>query len=139
MSSPSRTAAIPLLGIEIGGTKLQLAAGDSHGQIQHRIRIGVDRAAGAGGIRAQIAAALPDLLARTNPSAIGVGYGGPVDWRTGKVACSHHIAGWSGFPLAAWLSECSGVPAFVENDANMAEGETGDADAAADDSAPAAE
>ncbi len=120
MSSLSRTAAVPLLGIEIGGTKLQLAAGDSHGVIHHRVRLSVDRAAGAEGIRAQIAAALPELIARGNPSAIGVGYGGPVDWRTGKIACSHHIAGWSDFPLAAWLSECSGLPAFVENDANTA-------------------
>jgi glucokinase len=120
MLSPSTTAAIPLLGIEIGGTKLQLAAGDSHGRIQHRIRLAVDRAAGAEGIRAQIAGALPELLARGTPAAIGVGYGGPVAWRTGKVACSHHIAGWSDFPLASWLSECSGLQAFIENDANTA-------------------
>lgn len=120
MSSPARNAAIPLLGIEIGGTKLQLAAGDSLGRIQHRVRFAVDRAAGAAGIRAQISGALPDLLACGTPAAIGVGYGGPVDWRTGKIACSHHIAGWSDFPLAAWLSEASGLPAFVENDANTA-------------------
>jgi glucokinase len=120
MSSLSKAAAVPLLGIEIGGTKLQLAVGDSCGLIQQRIRLSVDRAAGAEGIRSQIAAALPELITRGNPSAIGVGYGGPVEWRTGKIACSHHIAGWNDFPLAAWLSEISGLPAFVENDANTA-------------------
>jgi len=120
MSAHLRTAALPLLGIEIGGTKLQLALGNSLGQVEHRVRFAVDRAAGAEGIRAQITAALPDLMARGIPAAIGVGYGGPVDWRTGKIACSHHIAGWSGFPLAEWLSECSGLPAFIENDANTA-------------------
>jgi DNA gyrase subunit A len=36
-------------------------------------------------------------------------------------------------------AKLSGLQRIVENDANMAEGETGDADAAADDSAPAAE
>jgi glucokinase len=120
MSSLSQTPANSLLGIEIGGTKLQLAAGDSHGKIHHRIRLAVDRASGAEGIRAQISAALPELMSRTRPVAIGVGYGGPVHWRTGRIACSHHIAGWSDFPLASWLSECSGLPAFVENDANTA-------------------
>jgi glucokinase len=118
-SLPSK-AAVPLLGIEIGGTKLQLAGGDSHGRIHHRIRFAVDRVRGAEGIRSQIAAALPELVAQGSPVAIGVGYGGPVHWRTGKVACSHHIAGWSDFPLATWLSDCSGLPAFVENDANTA-------------------
>jgi glucokinase len=120
MYSLSSNAAVPLLGIEIGGTKLQLAGGDSHGRIHHRIRFAVDRARGAEGIRSQITAALPELVAEGNPAAIGVGYGGPVHWRTGKVACSHHIAGWSDFPLATWLSDCSGLPAFVENDANTA-------------------
>jgi glucokinase len=109
-----------LIGIEIGGTKLQLAAGDSAGRIHERLRFTVDRAGGAEGIRAQIAKALPELVKRWNPKAIGVGYGGPVDWRTGTIACSHHIAGWSGFPLASWLAEHSELPVFVENDANTA-------------------
>lgn len=120
MSSHPKTTALPLLGIEIGGTKLQLAAGNSHGEIMHRVRLAVDRSAGAEGIRSQILATLPELISRAKPLAIGVGYGGPVNWRTGKIACSHHIAGWSDFPLAAWLSEFSGLPAFVENDANTA-------------------
>jgi DNA gyrase subunit A len=36
-------------------------------------------------------------------------------------------------------AKLSGLQRIVENDANVSEGETGDADAAADDSAPAAE
>jgi glucokinase len=115
-----KTKAIPLLAIEIGGTKLQLAAGSSHGEIHHRIRLEVNRSAGAEGIRSEISAALPDLINSVAPLAIGIGYGGPVNWRTGKIACSHHIPGWSDFPLASWITECSGLPAFVENDANAA-------------------
>jgi glucokinase len=106
--------------IEIGGTKLQLAVGDCRGQILQRVRFAVDRAEGAAGIRSRIAQALPELLTAWNPCAVGVGYGGPVDWRTGKIACSHHVAGWSDFPLGEWLSGLAGLPAFVENDANTA-------------------
>jgi glucokinase len=120
MSFPQKTEALRLLGIEIGGTKLQLAAGDSLGRIDRRIRFSVDRVAGAEGIRAQMMTALPDLIEEWNPCAIGVGYGGPVDWRTGRIACSHHISGWSDFPLGQWLSDCTGLAAFVENDANTA-------------------
>ncbi len=54
-----------------------------------------------------------------SPAAIGVGYGGPVDWKTGRIVESHHIGGWSGVPLGEWLTEISGRPAFVENDANV--------------------
>ena len=108
------------LAIEIGGTKLQVCAGGADGSIFDRLRFAVDRAAGGEGIRAQIAGALPELIAKWQPHAIGVGYGGPVDWKTGRIKCSHHVAGWNDFPLGEWLRERAGMPVFVENDANVA-------------------
>ncbi len=108
------------LAIEIGGSKLQVCAGTGDGEILDRRRFAVDRPAGGEGIRAQIAGALPGLIKRWQPAAIGVGYGGPVRWRTGEVIKSYHIAGWDGFPLGEWLSQQSGVPVFVDNDGNTA-------------------
>ena len=75
-----------LLAIEIGGSKLQLFAGQEDGKILDRRRFPVDRAAGGKGIRLQIEAALPELVAQWQPKAVGIGYGGPVDWRAGKIA-----------------------------------------------------
>ena len=109
-----------LLGIEIGGTKLQLVAGDPQGRILDRRRFSVDPAAGGEGIRAQIAAALPELVAEHGPAALGVGFGGPVDWQTGRIECSHQVAGWHEFPLGDWLRGIVPFPVAVENDANVA-------------------
>lgn len=53
-------------------------------------------------------------------AATGCGYGGPVDWRTGRVRCSHHVEGWSDFPLKEWLTDLCGVPSSVDNDTNVA-------------------
>ena len=108
------------LAIEIGGSKLQLFAGTNDGQILDRRRFPVDRAAGGEGIRRQIAAALPELVAKWQPRAVGIGYGGPVNWRSGKIAKSYHIEGWSDFPLTEWVSGQIGLPAFIDNDANVA-------------------
>jgi glucokinase len=108
------------LGIEIGGTKLQIVAGDDSAQIHERCRFTVDPKNGGAGIRLQIENALPELLKKTNPSAIGVGFGGPIDWKTGQICCSHQIEGWSDFPLGAWLSSLTNVPVSVDNDANVA-------------------
>lgn len=108
------------LAIEIGGSKLQVCAGTADGVIAERKRFIVDRAAGGEGIRTQIAGALPGLIAQWKPQAIGVGYGGPVDWKTGRITCSHHIEGWNDFPLGDWLRERTGLPVFVDNDANLA-------------------
>ncbi len=108
------------LGIEIGGTKLQLVAGDADGAIHERHRFTVDAAAGAPAIRARIEAVLPGLIAMHRPARIGVGFGGPVDIVRGTVAVSHQVAGWSGFALRDWLQHLGGVPVAVENDANTA-------------------
>ena len=109
-----------LIGIEIGGTKLQLVAGDTNGNIKERRRFNVDKARGGEGIREQIAGALPELLALTKARAIGVGFGGPVDCQTGQICCSHQIEGWSEFPISDWLKKISGLPVKVDNDANTA-------------------
>ncbi|MBC8155420.1 MAG: ROK family protein, partial [Bacteroidetes bacterium] len=89
------------LGIEIGGTKLQLVTGDASGQITQRFRYAVDPARGADGILAQIGETIRQLP--EPPQSIGVGFGGPVDWQTGRVAASHQVGGWAGFALADWL------------------------------------
>ena len=101
------------LGIEIGGTKLQLGLGAGDGVLRALWRGSVDPAAGGDGIRRQIVAAVPELLAtaglgRGDLKAAGVGFGGPVDDTTGWVIKSHQIGGWDGFPLAAWLAEALG-------------------------------
>ncbi len=110
------------LGIEIGGTKLQIVLGDEHGTIHQRFRRTVAKELGAVGIRAQIEAVLRDELPKVadKPAAIGVGFGGPVDWATGRIAKSHQIEGWSGFEIAGWLHGLTALPVHVDNDANVA-------------------
>jgi glucokinase len=108
------------LAIEIGGTKLQLFVGDGDGNILQRWRFEVDAASGGAGIRARIESALPEILHAHPVAAAGVGYGGPVDWRTGQICCSHQVEGWADFPLGDWLRKRVGRPVFIDNDANTA-------------------
>jgi glucokinase len=107
------------LGIEIGGTKLQIVTGDSEGEISQRFRFPVDPEQGAEGILARIATTLQQLA--EPPEAIGVGFGGPVNWQTGCIATSHQIGGWADFDLANWLrKQVPGATVRIENDANAA-------------------
>jgi glucokinase len=85
----------------------------------------VDPASGGDGIRHQIVAAVPDLLAtaqidRSGIAGVGIGFGGPVDDATRTVIKSHQVAGWDGFPLADWLGEALDLPAVLGNDADVA-------------------
>jgi glucokinase len=113
------------LGIEIGGTKLQLGVGPGDGTLAGLWRGGVHLAAGGDGIRRQIVAAVPELLAaagveRSRVRGVGIGFGGPVDDASRGVLKSHQVGGWDGFPLAAWAEEALGLPTALGNDADCA-------------------
>src|SRR5262245_38133945 len=113
------------LGIEIGGTKLQLGLGPGDGTLFGRWRGGVDLAAGGEGIRRTILVAVPELLGsarvdRARLRAVGIGFGGPVDDARRWVITSHQVDGWDDFPLADWLTERLGLPAAIGNDADVA-------------------
>ncbi|MBX9582062.1 MAG: ROK family protein, partial [Gemmataceae bacterium] len=112
------------LGIEIGGTKLQLGLGPGDGSLLGLWRGAVDAAGGGEGIRREIVRAVPELLAKAGVDrsvlkGVGVGFGGPTDDETQSVIKSHQVAGWDGFPLGAWLAEALGVPAVICNDADV--------------------
>jgi glucokinase len=113
------------LGIEIGGTKLQLGVGAGDGVLAGLWRGAVDVAEGPEGIRRQITAAVPELLAKTfversRLKGVGIGFGGPVDDATRTIIKSHQIEGWDDFPLAEWVSELLDLPAVLGNDADVA-------------------
>jgi glucokinase len=113
------------VGIEIGGTKLQLGLGRGDGAILGMWRGTVDPKAGSEGIRKQIEGAIPELFANANADratlrGVGIGFGGPVDDTTATVIKSHQIEGWDEFPLADWVSDLVGVPAVLGNDADVA-------------------
>jgi glucokinase len=107
------------IGIEIGGTKLQLVAGDGSGQILRRWRVSVDPTKAGSGIRNQLQQLLPEVRA-VHPIAIGVGFGGPIDRGSGRIARSHQVGGWEDFALRDWLADQCEVPVVVENDSNAA-------------------
>jgi glucokinase len=109
------------LGIEIGGTKLQLGVGTGTGPpFAGFRRLDVDAGRGAHGIREQIAQTGRELLAEFPIRAIGFGFGGPINAAAGIVTTSHQVEGWDNFPLARWCTDQFGVPTFLGNDCDMA-------------------
>lgn len=114
-----------IIGVEIGGTKLQLAIGTPGGDIIEVMQGVVNKADGADGIRTWIQANLPALLERANelgahPTALGCGFGGPINTAPGRVLKSVHVKGWSDFPLKDWFEEHFHLPATIHNDTNAA-------------------
>jgi glucokinase len=115
-----------LLGIEIGGTKLQLGLGRGDGRLLALSRRAIQPEQGAEGILAQVAAEFGPLAAQLGADpepvgAVGIGFGGPVDADRGVVTRSHQVAGWDSFPLADWVRRRLGVVRVaIHNDADTA-------------------
>jgi glucokinase len=115
-----------LLGIEIGGTKLQLGIGQGLGSLQALERLRVEPSGRAEGILSQIQSALPALLQATNLAlgeikSVGIGFGGPVDTARGRTITSYQVAGWDQFPLARWVRDHLDIPQVIlENDSDCA-------------------
>ncbi len=61
-----------------------------------------------------------EVLAGHSPQAVGVSFGGPVDFSRGLVRLSHHVPGWENIPLADLVTAEFNAPTLVDNDANAA-------------------
>ncbi len=110
-----------ILALDFGGTKhsAALAVRGERAWRAHRRVPAPPRANGAAD-QATVFALARELLGGERPAAIGVSFGGPVDFTTGTVRLSHHVPGWENVPLQAVLEAEFGAPARVDNDANVA-------------------
>jgi glucokinase len=109
------------LGIEIGGTKLQLGIGSGDGSPPILVeRRPIRRTGGASAILEAVAEVGPDLVHRYEVTRIGVGFGGPLEPDEGRIYESHQVAGWDGFPLGPWCEANLGRPTVVGNDCAIA-------------------
>lgn len=104
------------IGVEIGGTKQQVCVGTAGGKILQRRQVKLGDDTTAANILAWIQSAIENLRASYPISAIGVGFGGPIDPATETIICSCQIPGWENFALGDWFRETFGVPAVVRND-----------------------
>lgn len=110
-----------ILGIEIGGTKLQLGVGDGgRAHFEAFERYDVQPELGAAGILSQIKEAGRSLCDRFDIQRVGFGFGGPVDGVAGRVITSHQIDGWTDCALVNWVRETLGLPASLGNDCDCA-------------------
>jgi glucokinase len=111
----------PILALDFGGTKHSvLLAEDGRSGASVIKRVPAPPHADAAADCAAVFGVAHQMVALHHPVAIGVSFGGPVDFASGTVRLSHHVPGWENMPLQAMLEDEFHVPARVDNDANVA-------------------
>ena len=107
-----------LLAIDIGGSKFSVAAFEN-GIMKQRATQPTDAEGGRDWMLAQIEAVTAPWRARAHFDLCAIGFGGPVDFKDQRVALSTHVGGWRDFHLTRYFEERFGMPAIMDNDANV--------------------
>ncbi len=106
------------LAIDIGGTKFTLAAFEGERMV-HRESRTTDKDGGRDWMLEQIRSIAGAWMAERRFDRCGIGFGGPVDFAHQRVALSTHVGGWKDFRLTDWVRDLIGLPAIMDNDANV--------------------
>jgi len=116
--APENSGAI---GVDIGGTKVEVAEVDAHGHVHHRVRRPTDTRGGPAGVIRETIAAVRQLQETADFAAlaIGVGIAGQIEPNSGVVRFAPNL-GWREVPLQSELSKRLSLPTTVTNDVRAA-------------------
>ena len=107
------------IAVDIGGTHIRVAVyePDSTKPIAHQRT----RSLGTKpGVYDRLEQAIETIWPKGKVGAIGIASPGPLDPHTGTILATPNIPEWQNFPLTSRLSQHFNVPAYLDNDANMA-------------------
>ena len=115
-------SAHPLLGLDVGGTKLAAGVVDSDGHVAGFAVEPTEAARGPeDGLRRLFALGRQAMEASgVDIAAVGIGCGGPLDSTAGILIAPLHLPGWTNVPVVEFASAEFRVPAVLDNDATAA-------------------
>ncbi len=106
-----------VIGIDLGGTKINGLLLKSNGSIINKIKILTGDTENGKEIIEKIHAMINQLKSNVKVKAIGIGSAGFVNNRTGVVISSPNIKFLNNFKLAETIKSTTGIETFVDNDA----------------------
>lgn len=114
-----------IVGVDLGGTSVKLAFIQEDGEILHKWEIPTDKSEQGKNILPDIAESIQrkmDELGETKERLIGIGMGAPgaVDKEKGIIYEAVNLGWPKNYPIVKLLSDLSGLPVEIDNDANCA-------------------
>jgi glucokinase len=114
-----------LVGVDLGGTKILAGIFNNSLECIGTAKLSTKPQRGVESVIERIDRCIQDAvdeadLSLKQVSGIGVGAPGAVDSDSGNVLFAPNLEGWKDVPLKKELEKHTGVPVFVENDANIA-------------------
>jgi glucokinase len=110
------------LGIDIGGTKCAVVAGDDNFKIHNKIQF--ETKTGERNYHAVLdeffvhIESLFSTFPKEKLKGIGISCGGPLDSKKGMIYSPPNLPGWDNVPIVEIFNKKYGVPVAIQNDAN---------------------
>ena len=110
------------IGIDVGGTSIKGAFINGKGEILDRFSMKVNKDAPASEEVGKLCDLINEGIKKNNfeVKGIGVGIPGILDMDEGVVIGSPNLPTWDGFEFGKFMSERTGLPVKINNDANVA-------------------
>lgn len=123
MQSPSATS--PILGIDLGGTKVDVSCVRLNGEVLAQRRIATQPEDGPERSLERILETAHEIMdqirvATIELSAVGLSVPGPLDPQSGVFLNLPNLPGWTGYPIRQKLEDHFSIPVYMDNDANAA-------------------
>ena len=122
--SKNRIGGKPIIGVDLGGTKILAAVVRPDGKLLGRSKRRTRAELGPDEVIARIVKTIQEAIEQSGRSlakmaAVGVGAPGPLDPRTGVVFNAPNLPGWQNVPLGPQLAGALNVPVYLDNDVNV--------------------
>ncbi len=109
-----------IIGIDLGGTQVRVAKLLEDGTILQEIKSPSYGLEGPEKVVPNIISLIEQLENYKECVGIGIGVPGPVDTEAKVMKLSSNLKGFTDFPMAQKIEEATGLPTFIDNDANCA-------------------
>ena len=114
----------PVVGVDLGGTKILAAVVDPEGRIVARLKRKTRAERGPETVIARLVETCRRVVRKAGLAwgeidGVGVGAPGPMDPDSGVVYHPPNLPGWEEVPLGPRLAEALQLPVYLENDVNL--------------------
>jgi len=125
VEAKNKNQRLPVLAIDLGGTKIMAAIISNNGKIIAKERFPTNAAKGPQSVINNLFSAIDKLLSLQNTElsqleSIGIAAAGAIDTNKGVITESPNLAGWSDIPLRDIVTEKCHIKTFLLNDASAA-------------------
>lgn len=109
-----------VIGIDLGGTNVRIAKVSDSGEVLQELKSPSYGLEGPEKVVPNIISLIKQIDGYKDCVGIGIGVPGPVDTVNKVMKLSSNLTGFTDYPMAKMIEEATGLPTFMDNDANCA-------------------